>query len=60
MGITLYERQSVIIFDEIQLQPKERQAIKYLVKDRRYDYIETDSLPSIKKNVSHIVIPSEE
>lgn len=59
-GKRLYERQSVIIFDEIQLQPKVRQAIKYLVKDRRYDYIETGSLLSIKKNVKGIVIPSEE
>ena len=59
-GITLYERKSVLIFDEIQLQPKVRQAIKYLVKDGRYDYIETGSLLSIKKNVAGIVIPSEE
>lgn len=59
-GITLYKRESVIIFDEIQLHPKVRQAIKYLVKDGRYDYIETGSLLSIKKNVSGIVIPSEE
>lgn len=56
----LYERESVIIFDEIQLYPKVRQAIKYLVKDGRYDYIETGSLISIKKNVKDIVIPSEE
>ena len=59
-GITLYRRESVIIFDEIQLQPKVRQAIKYLVADGRYDYIETGSLISIKKNVKNIVIPSEE
>lgn len=59
-GITLYKRKSVIIFDEIQLFPKARQAIKYLVLDGRYDYIETGSLISIKKNVSSIVIPSEE
>ena len=58
--ITLYERASVIIFDEVQLYPKARQAIKYLVKDHRYDYIETGSLISIKKNVKNIVIPSEE
>ena len=57
---TLYERDSVIIFDEIQLYPKARQAIKYLVKDQRYDYIETGSLISIRKNVKDIVIPSEE
>ncbi len=59
-GITLYKRESVIIFDEIQLMPKARQAIKYLVADGRYDYIETGSLISIKKNVKNIVIPSEE
>lgn len=59
-GVTLYERQSVIVFDEVQLQPLARQAIKYLVKDGRYDYIETGSLLSIKKNVRGIVIPSEE
>ena len=59
-GITLYERESVIIFDEIQLKPIARQAIKYLVKDGRYDYIETGSLLSLKKNVKDIVIPSEE
>ena len=59
-GITLYERESAIIFDEVQLQPLARQAIKYLVKDGRYDYIETGSLLSIRKNVLNIVIPSEE
>lgn len=59
-GVTLYERESVIIFDEVQLKPVARQAIKYLVKDGRYDYIETGSLLSIKKNVQNIVIPSEE
>ena len=59
-GINLYPRESVIIFDEIQLYPKARQAIKYLVADGRYDYIETGSLISIKKNVKDIVIPSEE
>ncbi|MBP3253833.1 MAG: ATP-binding protein [Bacteroidales bacterium] len=59
-GVTLYERNSVIIFDEVQMQPLARQAIKHLVKDGRYDYIETGSLLSIKKNVKDIVIPSEE
>lgn len=59
-GVTLIERKSVIIFDEIQLYPKARQAIKYLVKDGKYDYIETGSLISIKKNVKDILIPSEE
>lgn len=56
----LYERQSVIVFDEVQQYPKARAAIKYLVEDGRYDYIETGSLVSIKKNVENIVIPSEE
>ena len=59
-GITLYEKESVIIFDEIQRFPLARQAIKYLVADGRYSYIETGSLLSIKKNVKDIVIPSEE
>ena len=56
----LYERKSVIIFDEVQTCPKARQAIKYLVQDGRYDYIETGSLISIKKNTRGITIPSEE
>ena len=59
-GVELKERKSVIIFDEVQLAPKARQAIKYLVKDGRYDYIETGSLISIRKNVKDILIPSEE
>lgn len=59
-GVKLYERESLIIFDEVQLFPKARAAIKYLVEDRRYDYIETGSLMTIKKNVADIVIPSEE
>ena len=59
-GVELIERKSVIIFDEIQLFPRARQAIKHLVKDGRYDYIETGSLISIKKNVKDILIPSEE
>lgn len=58
--VELKPRKSVIIFDEVQKQPLARQAIKHLVKDRRYDYIETGSLISIKKNVIDIVIPSEE
>ena len=58
--VNLVKRRSVIIFDEVQLQPLARQAIKYLVADGRYDYIETGSLISIKKNVKDIVIPSEE
>lgn len=56
----LYPRESIIIFDEIQKFPKARQSIKKLVKDGRYDYIETGSLISIKENVKDITIPSEE
>ncbi len=59
-GITLYKRESLIIFDEVQFFPRARQAIKYLVKDGRYDYIETGSFISIRKNVRDILIPSEE
>lgn len=59
-GVKLYERESVIIFDEVQLYPKARAAIKYLVADGRYDYIETGSLVSLRQNVKDIVIPSEE
>ena len=58
--VDLHERNSVIIFDEVQLCPMAQQAIKALVEDRRYDYIETGSLISIKKNVKDILIPSEE
>lgn len=57
---TLVQRKSVIIFDEVQQCPLARQAIKYLVADGRYDYIETGSLISIRKNTEHITIPSEE
>lgn len=56
----LYERESLIIFDEIQKFPKARETIKYLVADGRYDYIETGSLISIQENVESITIPSEE
>ncbi len=59
-GVKLYERDSLIIFDEVQLFPRAREAIKYLVKDGRYDYIETGSLISIKENTKNILIPSEE
>lgn len=59
-NVKLYERETLIIFDEVQLFPRARAAIKYLVADGRYDYIETGSLMSIKKNVQDIVIPSEE
>lgn len=56
----LYPKESLIIFDEVQMFPKARAAIKYLVADGRFDYIETGSLMSIRKNVKDIVIPSEE
>ena len=56
----LYKRESLIIFDEVQLFPYARQLLKYLVADGRYDYIETGSLLSIKQNVQDILIPSEE
>ena len=59
-GITLYEHESLIILDEVQLFPKARQAIKHLVSDGRYSYLETGSLISIKKNVKDILVPSEE
>ncbi len=59
-GVTLYPRKSVIIFDEVQKCPLARQAIKYLVQDGRYDYIETGSLISIHRNTKDITIPSEE
>lgn len=59
-GVKLTERKSVIIFDEVQFAPRARQAIKHLVADGRYDYIETGSLISIQKNVKSILIPSEE
>lgn len=60
LGVSLKERKSLIIFDEVQMCLKARQAIKHLVADGRYDYIETGSLISIRKNVKDIVIPSEE
>jgi hypothetical protein len=59
-NVVLYPRKSVIIFDEVQFNPRARQAIKHLVADGRYDYIETGSLISITKNVKNILIPSEE
>ena len=59
-NVKLYERDSLIIFDEVQLYPRARSTIKYLVADGRYDYIETGSLVSTKENVSDILIPSEE
>ena len=59
-NVKLYPHESLIIFDEVQMYPRARVAIKYLVADGRYDYIETGSLMSIKKNVQDILIPSEE
>ncbi|MDO5041947.1 MAG: AAA family ATPase [Slackia sp.] len=59
-SVQLFERESLIVFDEVQLCPPARQAIKQLVKDGRYDYIETGSLVSIRKNTADILIPSEE
>lgn len=59
-NVTLHERKSLIIFDEVQLCPKARAAIKHLVADGRYDYLETGSLISIRQNVKDILIPSEE
>ena len=59
-GVTLYEQESLIILDEVQLFPRARAAIKYLVADGRFHYMETGSLMSIRENVEDIVIPSEE
>lgn len=59
-GVQLVERKSLIVFDEVQFQPLARQAIKSFVEDHRYDYIETGSLISIRKNTETILIPSEE
>jgi predicted AAA+ superfamily ATPase len=59
-GIKLQKRESCIVFDEVQMYPRARQMIKYLVADGRFDYIETGSLISIKQNVEGILIPSEE
>lgn len=59
-GVQLFKRESLIIFDEVQQFSKARQLIKYLVKDGRYDYIETGSLLSLKRNTENIILPSEE
>lgn len=59
-GVKLFKRKSLIIFDEVQIYPRARQLIKHLVTDGRYDYLETGSLITLKKNVESIVIPSEE
>lgn len=56
----IYQRDSVLIFDEVQCFPRAREAINHLVKDGRYDYIETESLISIRGNIKNILIPSEE
>ncbi|MBR1452033.1 MAG: ATP-binding protein [Candidatus Methanomethylophilaceae archaeon] len=60
MRVKLHERRSLIIFDEVQMFPRARESIKFLVEDGRYDYIETGSLISIHENVKDIIIPSEE
>ena len=59
-GVKLYQRQSLIVFDEVQMYPAARQLVKHLVADGRYDYLETGSLITLKQNVENIVIPSEE
>ena len=59
-GVRFYPRESLIVFDEVQKFPQAREAIKYLVADGRYDFIETGSLISIRESVEGIVIPSEE
>lgn len=59
-GVKLYRRETLIIFDEVQLYPKARQLVKHLVADGRYDYLETGSLITLKRNIQNIVIPSEE
>ena len=59
-GVRLHERRSLVVLDEVQLFPRARSAVKYLVEDGRYDYIETGSLISIRENVKDILIPSEE
>ncbi len=58
--VDLQPRRSLIIFDEVQLFPKARQLIKYLVADGRFDYLETGSLISLRRNIENIVVPSEE
>lgn len=59
-NVKLYPRDSLIIFDEVQMYPKARQLIKHLVEDGRYDYLETGSLITLRQNVENIVLPSEE
>lgn len=59
-NVKLYLRESLIIFDEVQMYPKARQLVKHLVEDGRYDYLETGSLISLRQNIQNIVLPSEE
>lgn len=59
-GVRLHQRNSLIIFDEVQMYPRARQLVKHLVADGRYDYLETGSLITLKQNVENIVLPSEE
>lgn len=59
-NVKLYERDSLIIFDEVQMYPKARQLVKHLIEDGRYDYLETGSLITLRQNIENIVIPSEE
>lgn len=59
-NVKLYERDSLIIFDEVQMYPKARQLVKHLIEDGRYDYLETGSLITLRQNIEDIVIPSEE
>ncbi len=59
-NVKLYEKETLFILDEVQLYPKVRSAIKYLVADGRYDYLEIGSIMSVKKNVKDILIPPEE
>jgi hypothetical protein len=58
--VELFERETLVVFDEVQVYPAARGLIKYLIEDGRYDYIETGSLISIRQNIADIVIPSEE
>ncbi|MGN0152854.1 MAG: ATP-binding protein [Lachnospiraceae bacterium] len=59
-NVKLYLRESLIIFDEVQMYPKARQLVKHLVEDGRYDYLETGSLITLRQNIENIVLPSEE
>lgn len=59
-SVELFDRESLVVFDEVQMFPFARGLVKYLVADGRYDYVETGSLLSIKQNIQDIVVPSEE